>query len=53
MTSPVLPMNRYKYGFGNRSVKAVSSLSKRIVLNPERQEKASRLAALYRIVKGE
>jgi hypothetical protein len=56
--SPVLPMNRYKYGLDkNRSVKAASRLPKRIVLHPKRQrlnqEKSKKLAELYTIIRGE
>jgi hypothetical protein len=55
MASPVLPMNRYRYGF--RLKAASSSRSpKRIVLHPERQrldqERSKRLAELSRFIKG-
>jgi hypothetical protein len=55
--SPVLPMNRYKYRLGPKglNVKAGSRLPQkgnRIVLHPERIEKARRLAELSRFIRG-
>jgi hypothetical protein len=54
--SPVLPMNKYGYGFRDRSLKAGSRLpqDKRIVLHPERlnQERSKKLAELDRFIGG-